>query len=368
MWFRSISKVVALYFLFVSSAALAGAQQPAISDTPPAVSTPENPSGLPPSNKEYHEDFASLTRQGSTFFPILPALGQADDNPTLPFVRERWQLDWRPADPVDVFICKPRFGTKFPVILFLYTYPSTTDRFKSDDWCTTMTESGFAGVGFLSAHTGHRLDMQPLGTTFFTDFQESLAASVHDVEFLLDYLATRTDLDMTRVGLFGQGSGGTIAILASAVDARIQYVDVLTPWGDWPSFFAKTSFLSKEARAKYTVPDYLAKVAMFDPIDWMPKMKAKSFRLQNVRKTGVMPDELQERMEAAAPETTLINQYGDSAALIPHASGGALFIWIKGQLKPDTQTQVAQGKTERIHFYPAKAPENPLPPVTMPKN
>src|ERR1035441_1223230 len=51
--------------------------------------------------------------------------------------------------------------------------------------------------------------------------QLSLALTVHDVQMVLNYLETRGDLDMSRVGMFGQGSGGAIAVLAAAADSRI---------------------------------------------------------------------------------------------------------------------------------------------------
>jgi hypothetical protein len=314
---------------------------------------------------DYHEDFSSLSLKGSLFFPIPPALGQVDDLPQNSFVRERWQLMWRPSDPIDLFICKPRGVAKPAVILYLYTYPSTTDRFKSDDWCGTTTANGFAAVGFLSAYTGHRLEMRSPTATFFTDFQESLGASVHDVQLILDYLATRGDLDVSRVGMYGQGSGGTITILASAVDARIKAVDVLTPWGDWPNFFTQSRFIAADQRARFSAPDFLAKVAPLDPLTWLTKVKAISVRIQDVRKSGPMPDASQERLEAVAPEMAIINQYGDPAALVPHASGGALFAWLSAQLKPDAKPQMALDKSERIHFYPASS-VSPLPPLGPP--
>jgi cephalosporin-C deacetylase-like acetyl esterase len=55
---------------------------------------------------------------------------------------------------------------------------------------------------------------------FISELQESLATSAHDVQMVLNYLASRNDLDMSRVGMFTAGSGANIAILASAVDAR----------------------------------------------------------------------------------------------------------------------------------------------------
>jgi hypothetical protein len=195
--------------------------------------------------------------------------------------------------------------------------------------------------------------------TFFTNFQESLGATVHDVQLILDHLTTRGDLDMTRVGMYGQGSGGAIAILASAADPRIKSLDVLTPWGDWPQFFAQSRFVPQESRAKFLSPAYQDAVAPLEPLKWLPKVKAQSVRIQNVRQSGPMPDASQERLEAAAPDSALINQYGDPAALVPHASGGALFDWLRSQLQPDAKPQAVLERSERIHFYP-KAP-SPLP-------
>jgi len=65
---------------------------------------------------------------------------------------------------------------------------------------------------------------------FISELQESLAASAHDVQMVLDYLATRIDLEMSRVGMFTQGSGASIGILTSAVDPRIKVLDALDPW------------------------------------------------------------------------------------------------------------------------------------------
>jgi len=69
---------------------------------------------------------------------------------------------------------------------------------------------------------------------FVSDLEHSLVGTTHDVQMVINYLASRGDFDMSRIGIFGEGSGGTIALLAASVDARIKAVDVLDPWGDWP--------------------------------------------------------------------------------------------------------------------------------------
>lgn len=335
-------------------AAMAVAQQPAA--TPQAWRKSESPSKGAAATEEnpYHEDFASLPVKGSSLKLELAILGEVDDKPGLPFVRERWHLEWRPGDPIDVYIVKPKGVQNPPVILYLYSYPQDTDRFKEDLWCDYVTSNGFGAVGFVSALTGHRLEHRPPRDDFFTQLPEAIGGTVHDVQMILDFIEKRKAFDMNRVGMFGQGSGGAIAILASAADPRIKAVDTLTPWGNWPAFAKSSTFVPAEDRLQINTPEFLAGVASIDPVQWLPKVKARSLRIQNVRKDGHMPDECQENLEAAAPETTEINQYGDGAALVPQAQGGRLLDWIKSQLQPDAKPQVALDKSQRIHFFPPR--------------
>jgi hypothetical protein len=290
----------------------------------------------------------------------VAVLGERDDKPGMPFVRERWHLLWRPGDPIDVYVVKPRDVEKPPVVLYLYSFPQDTDRFKQDYWCGQTTSGGFAAVGFVSALTGHRLENRALKDDFFNQLPESLGASVHDVEMILNYLASRNDLDMSRVGMLGQGSGGSIAILASSVDPRIKALDVLTPWGDWPIFIAKSTFIPSQDRLDINKPEFLNKVVSLEPMQSLSKVKAQSVRVQDVRRDGHMPDEAQEAMESAVPRTAELDQFGDGAAFVPTAANGKLLEWIKNQLQRDSKSQVALDGSRRVHFYPAKGETNPL--------
>ena len=86
---------------------------------------------------------------------------------------------------------------------------------------------------------------------------------------------------MTRVGMFAQGSGASIGILASAVDPRIRVLDALDAWGDWRNWMKTSPFVPEEERAQYVQPEFLKKAAALDPVDWLPKIQAKKFRLQD---------------------------------------------------------------------------------------
>ncbi len=304
----------------------------------------------------FHEDWGSITLAGSTLIPQTPLMDGKDDAPGSTYIRVRYQMQWRPHDPFDLFVVLPKGVTKPPVILYLYSFPQDSERNKDDAWCTFATSGGYAAVGFVSALTGHRVNgSRPMKEWFVSEFQESLATSTHDVQMILNYLKDRGDLDMDHIGMFGQGSGGSIAILASAADPRIKSVDVLTPWGDWPNWLAKSPGIPQEERAKYLTPEFLASVAPLEPASWLPKMKARSIRIQNVRKDPAMPDESQLKIEGAAPVIAEINQYGDGGALVPNAAGGRIFDWLKAELKPDAVPATVAGKSERVHFYPPAA-------------
>lgn len=299
-----------------------------------------------------HEDWTAITLAGSELKarPVIAAPGKSEATGNS-FVRELYEVQWRSNDPIDLYLIHPKNAAKPPVVLYLYSYPQDTDRFKDDNWCKTVTDGGFAAVGFVSALTGQRYHDRPMKEWFVSELPESLATSTHDVQMILNYLATRDDLDLTRVGMFGQGSGGAVAILASAADPRIRVLDVLEPWGDWPDWLAKSRVVPQPERGNYVTPDFLANVKPLDPLEWLPKVKADRVRIQDVRTDPSNPQAAQERLEAAAPDRAKIRQFGNSHALYPEAAGGKIFDWMKAQLQPEGRA--VADNAPRIQFYPA---------------
>lgn len=299
-----------------------------------------------------HEDWTKISLEGSTLKtgPVIQAPGTYD-LPQNNFVRQLYRVEWRPNDPIDLFIVLPKHVAKPPVVLYLYSYPQDSDRFKNDHWCEAVTDGGVAAVGFVSALTGQRYHDRPMKHWFVSELPESLAESTHDVQLILNYLASRGDLDMDRVGMFGQGSGGAIAILASAADPRIKALDVLMPWGDWPDWLAKSKVVPEGERASFLTPGFLANVAPLDPATWVPKVKAERIRIQDVRTDPSTPVSAQDRLEAAAPERAKIDQFGDSRALYPAAAGGKIFSWIKEQLQSNGKAMA--DNSPRIQYFPA---------------
>jgi hypothetical protein len=291
------------------------------------------------------EDWSSLSLANSELIPERPLLGERDDNPQ--FTRELLQVQWRQGDPIDLYVIRPKGVAKSAPILYLYSYPSETDIFRSDAYCAHVTKHGFAAIGFVSALTGHRYTNRPMKEWFVSELQEAVGSSVHDVQMILNYLSTRGDLDMSRVGMFGVGSGGTVAILAAAADPRIKTIDLIDPWGDWPDWMAKSSLIPEPERPNYLKPEFLKKVAPLDPVLWLPHLKSQQVRLQQVFDDSVTPRVVQDRMKAASLGTTQIVAFETTKQFSSAEAGDKMLQWMEDQLRPASAPQPATQGSHR---------------------
>ena len=313
----------------------------ALVETGTAQLVPASPPIADPADARFRgvqEDWTSPALTISNLKPAQPLIGYRNDYPG--YTVELLQVQWRFGDPLDLYVMKPKGVKKPPVILYLYGYPSDTDRFKDESFQSTVTKDGFAAVGFVSALTGHRYHDRPMREWFISELQECLATSAHDVQMVLDYLAQRGDLDMTRVGMYAQGSGASIAILTSAVDPRIKVLDTIDPWGDWPTWMATSPFVPEEERAAYVKPEFLKKAAALEPVEWLPKIQAKKFRLQDALFDLKTPKPAKEKLRAAVPAGATLLIYKTPEELNTVVRKNQALEWIQHELRslPDPET------------------------------
>jgi hypothetical protein len=294
-----------------------------------------------PLYESIQEDWSSLQIGASKLEPKPPLVGEVADKAK--FTRTLVQVQWRPGDPIDLWIIVPKGVKKPPVVLYLYNYIEEPERFHTDAWCERVTSGGVAAVGFLSALSTDRFRDRPMKQWFVSELQESIGSTVHDVKFILDYLELRGDLDMTRVGMFGDESGGAIAILAAAADPRIKAVDALEPWGDWPDFLTQSPIVSADPnREDYGKPEFLKKVAPLDPVKWLPQLKTP-IRVQQVQHNLTVPMESKEAIKAALPKQAELLRFEGLDDLSRREGGGRLFDWIKEKVQDAGAAQSAGG-------------------------
>ena len=130
--------------------------------------------------------------------------------------------------------------------------------------------------------------------------------------------------------MYGQGSGGTIAILAAAADPRIRALDLLNPWGDWPDWLKGSPVVPDEERARYLTPEFLQRVSMLDPVDYLPRLRSalRARAADHGRSRHAAAGK--RRIAAAVPPDRLV-QYKDPAAHREAWKVTGLSGWIAGQ-------------------------------------
>jgi len=286
------------------------------------------------------ENWVSLTDVKTGLTPTPAAVVQSGEQPG-GFVRELVMLGWRPNDAIELWISRPKSAQKTPVILYLYSYTDKTTRFHDDSWCKRATADGFAAVGFVPALTDQRYRGRPMKEWFISELPESIGSTVHDVQLILNYLAERGDLDMDHVGMFGQGAGGAIAILAAHADPRIKTLDVLDPWGDWPDWLKSSPVVPDNERPMYVTQEFLKSAAPLDPVAYLSSVKTPNFRFQQVATDLATPKAAKDRLAAVVPAQAQVVKYAGPEDLMNAWKTSGLSGWIKQQLLPQKAKELA---------------------------
>jgi hypothetical protein len=330
----------------------------------PGVSARQKPATRSGNEAEKQDERKTVPAKGAENWTVLddiknglqprpPIEVQKDEQPQ--FVREFIRLQWRTSDPIDLWVMRRKTPARIPVILYLYGYPDDTDRFRDNGWCTRATQDGFAAVGFVSALTGQRYRNRPMKQWFISELPESLGSSVHDIQLILDYLAGRGDMDMDHLGMFGMGSGASIAILAAQVDPRIKALDLLDPWGDWSDWLQKSPVVPDDERAKYTTREFLESVATLDPVDYLPHLKTLSLRVQQTSSEPLTPNDAKERIAASLPNPSQLVKYANAKEHLKAYQVGGLSAWLKQQLRAQS---AEDGQVHRQTSGNSESPRN----------
>lgn len=296
-------------------------------------------------SREGTEDWTALSIEKSGLDPSSMTAVAFGKSERPEFTSEVVRVQWRPGDPIDLYVVRPHGVAKPPVILFLYDYLSDTDRFRNEAWCREVVKHGFAAVGFVSALTGQRYHTRPMREWFVSELQESLGTSAHDVQMVINYLASRGDVDTAKVGMLGENSGGAIAILAAAADSRIAFVDAINPWGDWPDWLKESLVVPEDERPAYLKPAFLQEVAMLDPVKYLPQFSPGRIRIEQTAGDPMTPKDVQAKIAASASSPGDVVQYPDVRAQI-HVWMTQNW-WLKERLQPSpvppTTAQVNPG-------------------------
>jgi dienelactone hydrolase len=130
-----------------------------------------------------------------------------------------------------IFLTAASAKDRRPAVIFLHGTGGRKEEFLA--LMRTFADRGFATVAIDARHHGARIVRGSDNDQYYAAMLDTyrtgkgrpyLYDTVWDVMRLVDYLATRGDVDPARIGLMGISKGGTEAYLAAAADPRIAAV------------------------------------------------------------------------------------------------------------------------------------------------
>ena len=105
---------------------------------------------------------------------------------------------------------------------------------------------------------------------------------------------------------------------------------------------ASSPFVPEDERREYVKPEFLKKAALMEPITWLPKVQAKSFRLQDAWFESNTPMPCKDKLRTAVPHgaTVLIYRTPEdfNAVVRTHRD----LEWIEGELRSIPEKQQAR--------------------------
>ena len=143
------------------------------------------------------------------------------------------------TEKVPMLIYKPVTGQKnYPVVIFLHGTGGNKDEREITGMLYKLTKLGIVGVAIDARYHGQRIPGGAHGSTEYTEAayrawkntdktkQEHpfLYDTSYDLWRVVDYLVTRPDVQVNRIGMSGISMGGMETWMAAAVDKRIKVV------------------------------------------------------------------------------------------------------------------------------------------------
>jgi len=189
-------------------------------------------------------------------------------------VRERLRLPgFDPDEAVPAIAIHPASGGPFPVAIVLHSFRGAKENLEA--WCRDLAARGIFAVA-IDAHLHgersiagifHGDDVASLGGEYsIWVHQTSIARTVKDVPVILDALARRADVDVSRVAVTGVSMGASTAMVLAWREPRVRVVASIVGAVDfWWDVTKTRPGPEQEARKASYGPRLRELVASIDP-------------------------------------------------------------------------------------------------------
>jgi cephalosporin-C deacetylase-like acetyl esterase len=225
-----------------------------------------------------------------------------------------------------------KFDKKAPCVLVQHGYGG--DKSMGSMFATALAPSGIAVFSIDAEYHG---DRKKSGKDILSTDAESDARAfkqtIIDLSRAIDYLASRGDIDMQRIGYIGTSMGSFIGGVLAGVDERVNTAVLIVGGGDWLEFTA-TSGVSALAtvREHYRasgkpLSEFAYAMRAVEPAAFIHRMSPNPLLMINCSNDKYVPKKTAETLFAAARSPKYIQWFtcdGDVAHIPPVAKTQSL--------------------------------------------
>ena len=196
-------------------------------------------------------------------------------------------------------------GPPWPVVFFMHWLQS--DKSLADSFAPDWTKYGYAVLAIDGIHKGERAKPgRHILEPNVKDTRWNITQQVIDCRRGVDYLESRDDIDISRLGYFGISMGAMTGAITTAVDERFKVVVLADGAGDFSVVFNKSELpevndvVKQIQEAGYTLEEAFEILKPVDPIEYVGHITPRPLLLINGKKDELLPYEAMEAFHKVA--------------------------------------------------------------------
>ncbi|RJP14890.1 MAG: hypothetical protein C4520_20900 [Candidatus Abyssobacteria bacterium SURF_5] len=196
-----------------------------------------------------------------------------------------------------------------------------------------LVRAGYATLRIDAQYCGERqipfINGASIHPRYYYRNRDAMIQTALDLMRAVDYLATRQDVDMRKVGFAGFSMGGAVGAIFSSYEERIKAVVLGITGGD----FSKWKVSAPDGRA---LERMLQAYHLVDPIHYVRKISPRRLLMQNARNDIIISRDAAEALFNAALDPKQIIWYDCGHADMPDESLEDMRRFFDECLRPNT--------------------------------
>lgn len=226
--------------------------------------------------------------------------------------------------PAYMFVpTKPK--APFPCIIVQHGYGM--DKSMGTSFASMFVPYGFAVVAIdIQYHGERKQEGKDILSTDVDDDNAALHQTVVDLMRTADYLKSRGDIDMDRIGYIGVSLGSFLGSIFTGVDKRVKSVVLVVGGGGWDKMIASSQVGSFTPLRQFykdkgqTYDDYDKRMDSVEPLNYIGLVSPRQLYMINCSNDKFVPKPTAEALYAEARDPKKIEWYtcpGDAAHIPP---------------------------------------------------